>query len=29
MDGASTWKRILKAIDELLSEEVPEGATMN
>ena len=26
MDGCAVWKRILKAIDELQSEERPEGA---
>jgi len=29
MDGATTWKRILKSIDELLSDEVPEGVAVN
>jgi hypothetical protein len=29
MDGASTWKRIIRAIDELLSEEVPDGVAVN
>ena len=29
MDGCAVWKQILKAADELLSEEVPEGVVMN
>ncbi len=29
MDGLAVWKRILKAVDELLSEKVPDGATVN
>ncbi len=29
MDGVAVWKRILKAVDELLSEKVPEDATVN
>ena len=29
LDGLAVWKRILKAVDELLSEEVPDGATVN
>jgi hypothetical protein len=29
MDGVAAWKRILKAIDELLSEEVPDGVVVN
>jgi len=26
VDGQTTWKRILAAVDELLSKERPEGA---
>jgi hypothetical protein len=26
LDGQAVWKRVLKAVDELLSEEPPEGA---
>jgi hypothetical protein len=29
IEGASTWKRIIRAIDELLSEEVPVGTSLN
>ncbi len=29
LDGLAVWKRILKAVDELLSEKVPEDATVN
>ena len=29
MDGVVVWKRILKAVDELLSRERPEGAKVN
>jgi hypothetical protein len=29
MDGVAVWKRILKAVDELLSEKVPNDATVN
>ena len=29
MEGATVWKRILRAIDELLSEERPEGAKVH
>ena len=29
MDGVAVWKRILKAVDELLSEEVPDGVEVN
>ena len=28
-DGQAVWKRILKAVDELLSEKVPDDATVN
>ena len=28
-EGAAVWKRILKAIDELLSEERPEGVEVH
>jgi hypothetical protein len=29
MDGVAVWKQILKAIDDLLSEEVSEGVVVN
>jgi hypothetical protein len=29
LDGQAVWKRILNAVDELLSEKVPDGATVN
>ena len=29
LDGQAVWMRILKAVDELLTEEVPEGAAVN
>lgn len=29
LDGLAVWKRILKAVDELLSEKIPDGATVN
>ncbi len=29
LDGLAVWKRILKAVDELLSEKVPDDATVN
>ncbi len=29
LNGVAVWKRILKAADELLSEEVPDDATVN
>ena len=29
LDGQAVWKRILKAIDELLTEERPEGAEVH
>ena len=29
LDGLAVWKRILKALDELLSEKVPDDATVN
>ncbi len=29
LDGLAVWKRILKAVDELLAEKVPDGATVN
>ena len=29
MDGLAVWKRILSAIDELLSKERPKDATVN
>jgi len=29
LDGLATWKRILSAIDELLSKERPRDATVN
>ena len=29
LDGLATWKRILSAIDELLSQERPKDATVN
>ena len=29
LDGRAVWKRILKAVDELLSEKVPVDATVN
>jgi hypothetical protein len=29
MDGASTWKRIVRAVNELLSEEMPNGTPVN
>ena len=29
MDGCAVWKQILKAIDELMSEEVPFGERLN
>ena len=29
MDGKAVWVRILKAVDELLSEKVPDDVTVN
>jgi hypothetical protein len=29
LDGQAVWKRILTAVDELLSEERPEGAEVH
>ncbi len=29
VDGVAVWKKILRAVDELLSEEVPHGAPVN
>ena len=29
LDGQAVWKRILNAVDELLSGKVPDGATVN
>ncbi|MBT4934720.1 MAG: hypothetical protein HOJ87_05860 [Rhodospirillaceae bacterium] len=29
MDGVAVWKRILKAVDELLSEDRPEGTKVH
>ena len=29
MDGLAVWKRILMAVDELLSQKLPQGATIN
>ena len=29
LDGLATWKRVLSAIDELLSKERPKDATVN
>ena len=29
MVGVAVWKRILKAVDELLAKERPEGASVN
>ena len=29
MDGVAVWKRILKAVDELLSSELPQGAKVH
>ena len=29
IDGQAVWKRVLKAVDELLSDERPEGAVVN
>jgi len=29
LDGLAVWKQILRAVDELLTEEVPEGAVVN
>jgi len=29
LDGLAVWKRILKAVDELLSGKVPDDATVN
>lgn len=29
MDGVTTWKRILRAVDELLAKERPEGAAVH
>lgn len=29
MDGVAVWRRILKAVDELLSENIPEGSMLN
>ena len=29
VDGCAAWKRILKAIDELLAKERPEGARVH
>ena len=28
LDGCATWKRIVKAVEELLSKERPAGATV-
>ncbi len=28
LDGAAVWKRILRAVEELLSKERPDGATV-
>jgi len=29
MDGLAVWKRILRAVDELLAKERPEGAAVH
>jgi hypothetical protein len=29
MDGLAVWKRIVKAVEELLSKERPDGTTVN
>jgi len=28
MDGCLVWKRVLKAIDEIMAQKVPEGTTI-
>ena len=29
LDGLAVWKRVLKAVDELLNEDIPDGTVVN